>query len=1061
MENRLFAPIIPDENMPCKLELELPTLTGNALCIPFGFSETQLQSKPKPEDQVPNFVAVIPKVFKEPTLDKNKAGYPEFVAMRADQDALLATEAIGYYYIFIDGFLWREIAALPNGDLSEVDLAEYHDKDVRPFSSLAAKEIVFPSRSIGLLNENKTLTNPIIEIAFSRIQWSWEYVIALGGMYQKDERFNLSPALSRCDDAGLATQLRQKRMQTIDLSSAPDYENIENMGVVNGEACVYVHDLLGIAQDIATDAAAALAMLKQNQNALESDGYYKSAILAHRYYFDEELHEMERYHEIRVGIRERYKNRDGQSKDLRDIAEDLCRYKLEKYLIGEEPEAVCDILEAYTKARATLINIFKQEVVSDNAITPFSDCCSQQNVQPPPAWEVATVDFTSLSLLNYTHAFELLYNMLNMHLLPMAATPVYLPAITNKEKRDNITASIKAVIADGQAIISSLMKNKKSWVYTQLMAPEGLYGEDGSKNEPDKSKLLTSIGAYSPEKLDDKKVSQAAMESEYFPDPIFPYLHTSDTIKRGINELLNYYTRVFKNAVDSAEQVKPTILFQFFATAKSYLPDMMEGSRIGTIGQVDKDHVLINYSVTEHSFRGLIKTKEANKAVINSIKNIREGKSINKGHVVTLYHHIWKNNPSVAFSKAPSAYDAILPQTRAEIESILHELADRNILYDDVYVKKIPGIIVPRNKIPQSEAKTLGNVFYDDGVERALRVTDLKSLVHTSQYAISSIFAGIAAINAIYTYAIYEQSFGGKSGGYQTFKHLATLGSVIAATGELWDLYAQKGEAHPLTKARATEIAKTFRRRKNTAKFTILRSFSGGVGAVTGGLQIVDGLSLASKHDKDAAIASIIAGGLSISSAIYSAIYLSAGPIGWALFLGAISMSIIATMLTDTQGELWAKHSPFAKDEPNNNNLTNNLKKSDTLYKYLCSLLFSPSVSLTCVKGSYFIAEVSLPHFQKGVSSISVRITYDTWDTATNIYKAGQPIITHYEREVVLANAKKDYTPVYNEHNQLTAAQFHFEINTPKTFLLDNVQVTPTYVHNNELTLPIDYTLYD
>ncbi len=151
----------------------------------------------------------------------------------SDSDKLVHLRT-GYIYIFIDGFLWREIYAVepwagkmhnnanldPRTALSwwsyyDVNLAAQQCKDNRPCITEDKQKAVIA------LPETINGKAPEIHMCFSEHQWSWEYICKLGGLDKKDPRYieELHKTL-KYDQYKADKSLLEKRAQKIDLSKA-------------------------------------------------------------------------------------------------------------------------------------------------------------------------------------------------------------------------------------------------------------------------------------------------------------------------------------------------------------------------------------------------------------------------------------------------------------------------------------------------------------------------------------------------------------------------------------------------------------------------------------------------------------------------------------------------------------------------------------------------------------------------------------------------------------------------------------------------------------------------
>ncbi|MEJ2396586.1 MAG: hypothetical protein P8Z77_18035, partial [Candidatus Thiodiazotropha sp.] len=117
----------------------------------------------------------------------------------------------GWLYVYVNGHLWREleVKGLDRGmrSYADVNLTTHQAQDVRPASVQIVSHLLLPHQ-VGGKGVN-------VEIAYARVQWSWERIVALGGLARNDPRVNLAANDTPPSDAD---QRRASRMQQVDLS---------------------------------------------------------------------------------------------------------------------------------------------------------------------------------------------------------------------------------------------------------------------------------------------------------------------------------------------------------------------------------------------------------------------------------------------------------------------------------------------------------------------------------------------------------------------------------------------------------------------------------------------------------------------------------------------------------------------------------------------------------------------------------------------------------------------------------------------------------------------------
>ena len=182
-------------------------------------------------------VPLLPRCYTTTDADRTKAQYP-----RSSQD-------LGWLYVFVNGRLWRELKVEREGFFRDVNLTYEKGQDVRPATvQTSDSRVVVPCTIQG-----KAVA---LEMAYSEVQWSWARIDAMGGMAGNDFKE--------------AAKLRSRRMQKIDLSSYPDFNQEEGVIgpadqfepplrydlAIHRESkipVVYLHDPIGIAKDLATE----------------------------------------------------------------------------------------------------------------------------------------------------------------------------------------------------------------------------------------------------------------------------------------------------------------------------------------------------------------------------------------------------------------------------------------------------------------------------------------------------------------------------------------------------------------------------------------------------------------------------------------------------------------------------------------------------------------------------------------------------------------------------------------------------------------------------------------
>ena len=133
----------------------------------------------------------------------------------------------------------------------------------------------------GLNCEPGSLSDPTVQVAFSIAQWSWLYIVSLGGLYKDDPRQKSANATSptHVEDTGLADSLRNARCQQIDLA------------VAEREGQITIHDPGGIALSLLNKCQVIFLQLQLENKKLTDKKHYDSGVLAYQAMLNDDLHE--------------------------------------------------------------------------------------------------------------------------------------------------------------------------------------------------------------------------------------------------------------------------------------------------------------------------------------------------------------------------------------------------------------------------------------------------------------------------------------------------------------------------------------------------------------------------------------------------------------------------------------------------------------------------------------------------------------------------------------------------------------------------------------------------
>jgi len=168
----------------------------------------------------------------------------------------------GWLYVYINGYLWRELEVSKNSKMHDVNLYTYHHQYDRKATVERDSRIVVPHKIDG-----KVLT---VEMCYSEVQWGWDYIDSMGGMDPIDIRLGENApdnSTSKTDAASNRTKCMTKITNLADSLSGyqgDDSAEIIHIKNVKDQAtrlihlksklgAVFLHDPVGIAKILKTE----------------------------------------------------------------------------------------------------------------------------------------------------------------------------------------------------------------------------------------------------------------------------------------------------------------------------------------------------------------------------------------------------------------------------------------------------------------------------------------------------------------------------------------------------------------------------------------------------------------------------------------------------------------------------------------------------------------------------------------------------------------------------------------------------------------------------------------
>ncbi|WP_017217343.1 hypothetical protein [Pseudoalteromonas sp. NJ631] len=1026
MGAHIFNTELNDEQTPCTLELQLQGLNGKDCTVPLGFAEVQRASSPKPDDQIPFVETVELRVFSEASLDINKAKAPEYVPMFKDQKEFQEDEPVGYYYFFVNGYLWREIAAISGGMLSEVDLREYHGQSFRPNNGTHMPRLTLPIRAKGLFSDSTSVETMTYQVAFSRVQWSWDYISALGDMKPDDSRFDEKPMTSKCPEEGKASTYRSERMQTIDFSLAPNWDSIENLKAnENGEPCIYLHDVLGIAQKYYLEGEAALHSLRNRQTELSKNGFQKSALIAHKLLFDESLYEID-YTKMRNRLATNlYEQNDSTSKVLRKAAALVSEDKLEQYLLGEKPQEVVNELQSIIDARNNLYDIYNRKIEAQN--TTLSNLCSRNNIASPPTQKSVLIDFSTLEQSAFDDGLGLTSEHFLLLTMPDDSIPLYIDSMVNKTELTRIRKDLQLQQSKALEFVWQHFDNESSFFNVLFCAHPDAYGDMLKSSIYDEELISSELGEFTPKKF---KSDIQGNQHINMGGSIFNVAKGGvDISLKGVQEYVALQQQL---AVLKFEKIPPSerLLHIVGATIKARSPSWFGELEIHSLGAIPNDRVAITKEFVDLPVLQKLVTGEAKKPFQRILRQASNGKQANIAkrdlEVVAGALKLKIKGPG---NKPHNA--EMLKKTKEVIIALALRVSDIKEVQDTVLRGK-SALTMPKTSLYKggfafNVAQELGGDYSINGIS-STKANLGAQLINKS---VAHIVFMLVSYSTYLAYSDYKKNFEGKGESYEDEKNVAIIGAQIAASASLFNAINQVKEVEHAIKIRSSILL-----------FTKLRLFSGIVGAIGTRVLFKDAIKLIEKNDTVAGTAMLVASGVTFFSAVYGIFAATMGPVGWALLVGSIITTIVAESLIESKLEIWAKNGPFSKSGENLPAFIN----PEKYHNYINSILFEPKVSISNLGDNAYLVKVLTPRFEVGVSDLSLVVNYE------------------YRHKVTLNKHKgtwvygtQDYNPTFSKENEHVSGDFYFNIPDDVT----SISISPKLILDNYMTLPIDYESYE
>ncbi len=893
---------------------------------------------------------------------KNKASVPDFIE---NIDGIPTDAACGYLYIFVDGYLWREVACIGNGMYSDVDLMQEHSKDFRKHYSSPTLNIIIPTKTKALYNVvTDQLLSTTVEIAFSRVQWSWQYINDLGGMFVSDQRFAKTPLLSKCIDRGRGELLRGQRCQKFDFTQQESPRACEYIYANN---IVYLHDMIGIAQRYYVHLDEMVFRMQGHFQSAKQQPYYDSALLACQMFLNDKLQQT-RTVATNYWQRTEYIDKSSEASTLRKVASKLSPEAIEKLLIT--PEEIT-LLEQYLALREELANFLNHEYDDGSEVLTLTEICEITQIHLAPDWHIAMRDLSTLSIHNYHNGQNAAYDILNSVTKPMRQLPIFIQGMVtkaSKEKRQLLTEYMAELNVKTKELNDRLSFEAGSWLRQQFCANVNAFGTDMKNGVAELVDPENEPGIFDPLKF--KAAVTNANEGHAGVGAL--YVLAIKSTKTG-GTVVDGMLRYWKNTIDLSNSPNlQKITFQVVGTTlKSSGLDTFKDVTFAKFGAIPDTHVIIGGNVKTHNLFDHLSDaakRRADYALNHVTEAYTQGKEPQNKYLRELEKYVSKGthtsksaqrNVIIADRKTGATIGV---SANAGVTALVQKHLDALGSLNELKRLEIDVLMVPRSALPAGIAHKFDDANPLRG-NQGFNLDKMSSYTQKFQRGLPGTIFLLDGMLAAYAYYNYQTEFKGKGSKYERLKHVAYIAELTVSAATVFEAYISnqtKMSQALFVKgvAKVNPYLSVFKMEMKITRLTIAAGLTGIIGA---GVGAWDAWILLQKNDKDAAIAGFISAGTAGAASAMAMLSL-AGPIFWGLIIASLVFSAISSILVNSDMDNWAEFGPFGQDKANRLKGFSAFANDRAYHNYILSLLFSPTVNIKATGGEgNFIITINVP----------------------------------------------------------------------------------------------------
>ncbi|MDN3388766.1 hypothetical protein, partial [Pseudoalteromonas sp. APC 4017] len=790
--------------------------------------------------------------------------------------------------------------------------------------------------------EPGSLSDPTVHVAFSIVQWSWQYIVSLGGLYKDDPRQKSANATAptHVEDQGLADSLRNARCQQIDLA------------VAEREGQITIHDPGGIALSLLNKCQMIFLQLQLENKKLTDKKHYDSGVLAYQAMLNDELHQLSEknpiYYPSKYAMPKlNHTDKSSGAKFLRSGAKHLDKDYLESYLSSDKLE---QLLKELPIAQKEFVD-FLQDLNNDSPLT------SKQSdyIGLAPVMN----DWVALENVDYLFGFNFITNVLNILSIDDVSAGVFRPwkekLPVENERKNNINKATSAI----ESFLKATFE-QGNWLSDCFMIPEGYF----DINQPG-SVVLNTL----PEEKNNgeakfrfeefKRIHEKLIEEKQEQDSLLANKGLKEFFgkaKDAVGYLTGAWGRVasqYQNGVLKPHTVKIRNLMVSYnkALGISDFADIHVKQAGAVLGDNPSVIGITNYKRTQNN-------RQQRRAML------RENVKNPPPNAVTIYDS--KNN--VIASEDPKSFGSNKGYFNPKNWTDYHDLIGR---YDSIEGELV---VVPK---AHRYAKAYDNPDFKLGAVDNVKLKGVRVLEHN----LPMVMLAFEMFNA------NEMIKKFKAGEKLDIKYGLDVINVVFS---LSTLTLEVAALRVLTLSRLMK--------RSVVLFGVSTTFARVLGwagiLITAALSFIDSFKAANKNDTDAAFFHALSGAVAIAGFIYLGTALFTTPLGWAIIVIGLLIAIIATLVTDNELETWSKNGPFAKGA--DDRCTGSYKKWHTqpkeCYAALVGTLMNPSVTLGVKKLTdthcQLTIDIDTPNFALGQSEVFVQV-----------YQIEDEGLLHFEQE--------------------------------------------------------------